>query len=129
MKKEYIFRDSDFKDESPSKTVENIKSILASVDIETEESWFETNVPYCYALRVTVKGTTFGVNGKGLTKAFALASGYGELMERLQLGYIGSRNVQKDGHYSVNDGQTVIVGSTALLQNTPDLYARESVRP
>ena len=128
MKKEYIFRDSDFKDESPSKTVENIKSILASVDIETEESWFETNVPYCYALRVTVKGTTFGVNGKGLTKAFALASGYGELMERLQLGYIGSRNVQKDGHYSVNDGQTVIVGSTALLQNTPDLYARLSAQ-
>jgi len=117
-------RDAEFKDDSPVKTVERIKSILASVGIETEESWSESNVPYCHSLRVRVKGTTFGVNGKGLTREFAHASGYGELMERLQLGYIGSRDVQKDGHFSVDSVQTVEVSAKKLLEDNPQRYAQ-----
>ncbi len=80
-------RDAEFKDAKPLETVNKIKRILHDNAIETEERWNESGVPYCYSLRVTVCGTTFGANGKGLTKEFALASAYGELMERLQLGY------------------------------------------
>ena len=83
---EETLRDADFKDEKPVATVCRIKQILQALGIETREQWFDSSVPYCYSLRVSVVGTTFGVNGKGLTREFALASGYGELMERLQLG-------------------------------------------
>ena len=89
--------DARFKDCSPTATVERIISLLASYGIETEESWRETSVPYCHAMSVRVKGTLFSTNGKGLTKEFARASGYGELMERLQIGSIGKGGWQKDG--------------------------------
>ena len=78
--------DADFKDESPLKTVAHIKQILKDNGIETMETWVETSVPYCYVISIRVVGTTFVVNGKGLTKEFTLASGYGELMERLLKG-------------------------------------------
>lgn len=115
-------RDAEFKDERPLKTVEKIKGILKEHGIETEERWMESGVPYCYSIRITVSGTTFGTNGKGLTKEFALASGYGELMERLQLGYVGSQDVQKDGNYSVNDSQDEAVSAEALLQENRSWY-------
>lgn len=112
--------DADYKDESPLKTVEKIKEILSRYGIETDESWFESSVPYCYSIRVSVVGTGFGVNGKGLTKEFALASGYGELMERLQLGYVGK--VQKDGNYSTNDGLNEIIPAKVLLEQNRGWY-------
>lgn len=115
-------RDADFKDDSPLKTVERIKAILASHGIETEERWMESSVPYCYSIRVSIAGTTFGVNGKGVTKEFALASGYGELMERLQLGYVGADETQKDGSYSLNDSQSVRVSARELLERNRDWY-------
>ena len=80
--------DTNFKDDTPLNTVERIKKILRSYGIETEENWHESGVPYCYSLRVSVFGTEFGTNGKGVTKELALASAYGELMERLQIGGI-----------------------------------------
>lgn len=117
-----VFRDTDFKDESPLKTVEKIKKILNTYGIETTESWSEPTVPYCYSLRVSVVGTTFGTNGKGITKEFALASAYGEMMERLQLGYIGSDDVQKDGSFSVNDAQSTQVPAKDLLAKNHRWY-------
>lgn len=89
--------DARFKDARPLDTVEKIRSLLAEHGIETEEHWHETGVPFCYALCVSIRGTTFQVNGKGLTREFALASGYGELIERFQLGYIGTLEDQKTG--------------------------------
>ena len=80
--------DSKYKDDSPINTVNRIKGILKEYGIETIECWNDSGVPYCHSLRVSVFGTDFGVNGKGVTEELALASGYGELMERLQLGRI-----------------------------------------
>lgn len=117
-----MLRDAEFKDERPLKTVEKIKNILKTYGIETEETWYDSGVPYCYSIRVSVVGTTFGVNGKGLTKEFTLASGYGELMERLQLGYVGSKEVQKDGVYSVNDTQDRMVSARKLYETDPGWY-------
>lgn len=131
MENTYTFgstRDAEFKDESPLKTVEKIKSILKSQNITTTEHWHESLVPYCFSLRVTVDGTNFGTNGKGITKDFALASAYGELMERIQLGYIGSDEQQKDGHFSVNDVQNVTVPCTELLERNLGWYELLSKR-
>ena len=89
--------DTAFKDDSPLKTVERIKHILKTYGIETEEQWNNSGVPNCYSVSVSANGTVFGTNGKGVTKELALASGYGEFMERLQLGRIFKSDQQKDG--------------------------------
>ena len=115
-------RDDIFKDAKPLDTVDTIKAILNKYNIETDEHWYESGVPYCYSLRITVKGTTFGTNGKGLTKEFALASAYGELMERLQLGFLGKLELQKDGNYSVNDGLSQVVSAKDLFQKNKNWY-------
>ena len=95
-------RDTEFKDASPLATVERIKSILAANGIATEEHWNESGVPYCHSMILRVSGTAFSVNGKGLTRELAMASAYGELIERLQLGFIGKFDVQKDGHHTAD---------------------------
>lgn len=120
--------DAKFKDESPLKTVANIKSILRRYGIETQEIWHETQVPYCHAITVKVVGTNFSVNGKGLTREFTLASGYGELMERLQLGRLSSQEVQKDTDSVLSSGKAVPCSAKELLLNAPDRYARLSAR-
>ncbi len=116
------FLDADFKDESPLKTVEKIKSILHSCGIETVEEHLDSSVPYCFSLRVTVNGTIFGTNGKGITEEFSIASAYGEMMERLQLGYIGVNEMQKDGTYSVNDSQNVTLPAEELYPKNKKWY-------
>ena len=121
--RENRLRDGEFKDASPEETVERIKGILAANGIETEERWGESGVPYCHFIRVNVVGTTFGTNGKGLNRAFALASAYGELMERIQLGFLGDKTVQKDGSYSVNDTQSETVPAGRLWAENGNWYA------
>lgn len=70
------------KDESPQKTVENIKSKLAKLDISPKEIW-STKTSNLYSVRLVYLGRQMA-EGKGTTKDYALASGYGELIERLQ---------------------------------------------
>lgn len=88
--------DERFKDSSPEKTVEKIRGILASYGIETKEVWYDSNVKNCYSVRVSVKDAEFGANGKGITKELALASGYAELMERMQAGFLIRRYFRED---------------------------------
>lgn len=80
--------DEKFKDCSPEETVNHIKNILNKYGIETEEIWQEPVAKSCYTVRVVLKGTQTGQNGKGMTKAFARASGYAELMERMVSGFL-----------------------------------------
>lgn len=116
--------DARFKDASPLATVEKIKELLASYGIETYEVWHETSVPYCFALSVKIRGAVFSVNGKGMTREFALASGYGELMERLQLGFTGATSLQKDGTTTLEDCNTQLTPPQALLAEARPRYQR-----
>ena len=121
--------DGMFKDAPPIKTVERIKAILKQYDIETEVEWNESSVPYCYSNRISIRGTVFGTNGKGLTPEFALASGYGELMERLQLGYVnGGSAMQKTGDASLGDNQNERVSGETLLERNKKWYEIYSQR-
>ena len=74
--------DEKFKDSSPVETVNKINSLLAAHGLRVTEHWSYSDVANCYALRVTVDGTAFGTNGKGVTKELANASAHAELMER-----------------------------------------------
>lgn len=73
-----------YKDCSPQTTLEKIESILADCKISTEKLWSQENGYGSSSLRIVIKGTDIGQNGKGMNRKFALASGMAEFMERLQ---------------------------------------------
>jgi len=78
-----------YKARNPRQTIELIKGILREnrlgvreVDIsERDRVFFACHV---HLTDPTGKKVYFGSNGKGMTREYALASAYGELMERLQ---------------------------------------------
>ncbi len=78
--------DEQYKDAAPEETVARITAILQTLGITPEESWLETGVPHCYSCHVIDAASHLGTNGKGVTKALARASAYGEFIERLQSG-------------------------------------------
>ena len=80
MKKKY-------KDRFPQETIHEIRDFLANMGILLrEQSWCKYDF---YACRLTMSNSglscfDIGTNGKGRTYEYALASGYGEFMERFQ---------------------------------------------
>lgn len=99
-----------FKDKTPTKTVAEIRDILFQNDITViEKEWHNSSNCY-HSLTLGVAETSFSVNGKGVTPGLALASAYGELMERLQnmsvfrlLHDFSDRNFVKNGFYYAPD--------------------------
>lgn len=73
-----------FKDDHPLNTISRIKKKLEKINISVCECWKNENLIHTFSLRLSIEGTRFGVNGKGITPDLARASAYGELMERLQ---------------------------------------------
>ena len=82
---------SKHKDRDPRQTVEAIRAKLASMGVETELIWTSHQFGGTWSNRVTITGTGMGTNGKGTTREYAMASGYAELMERIQNKAIGHR--------------------------------------
>lgn len=78
--------DEKFKDASPEATVEKITDILKSINIEVTEYWNDSGLENCHSLMLRAGKGFPTANGKGITKAFARASAYGEFIERLQSG-------------------------------------------
>lgn len=76
--------DREYKDETPLNTINNIRKILADIGLMTTESNWKNSAEGFYSVSVSIEGTNISSNGKGTTAQFALASAYGELMERLQ---------------------------------------------
>lgn len=109
-------------------TVVKIKNILKSYGIETVEKWGNSGVPYCHAMSIKIPGTLFSVNGKGLTKEFTLASGYGELMERLQLGFVNGSSGKQDGDNSMEADLWKLVSAKELLESNRKWYEKLSER-
>lgn len=87
-----------YKARPPEETIRLIRSILDKNGIKTEVKQFRYN-SYLYSCRVYITNGklgqyNLGCNGKGITKEYALASGYAELMERIQnhvIGYEGQK--------------------------------------
>lgn len=79
---------SRYKECNPKDTVERIKIILSELKIQTSVQWYD-NIGADFSCRVRIINENInlfdiGTNGKGMTKAYALASAYAEFMERLQ---------------------------------------------
>lgn len=111
------FPDTACKDAHPADTIQRIKQILSSRGIETKEQWNESGVPFCHSVHIQITGTPFGTNGKGVSRELALASGYGELMERLQIGYLVKTDVQKAAPAEDIPGKETIMELNALLSS------------
>lgn len=75
----------------PEETVFLLQTILKEMNVEVTETWQEKSSIGTYALRLDFKGTKIGSNGKGTTKAYALASAYAEFFERYQNDIMGPR--------------------------------------
>lgn len=73
-----------YKEVAPEKTVEKLIGILNSQGIEVEEKWVEKSEINTHSMRLTLKGTNVGTNGKGVSREYARASAYGEFFERYQ---------------------------------------------
>lgn len=77
-----------YKAASPTETVQRIKRLLADVGIKVKEETRSLK-DLVYSARITITNglieeLDLGSNGKGVSPEYALASGYAELMERLQ---------------------------------------------
>lgn len=81
---------TNYKEKLPSETVSYLRDILDKLNIKTEEKWHSSKLANTYSLRLSIKNTTIGSNGKGITKDFARASAYGEFFERLQNNHMGT---------------------------------------
>ena len=75
------------KDRTPEETVRKCKSILDDLGITVKEKWFKSADCF-FSVCLCINGSNVGVNGKGSSPGYALASGYGELLERLQNQYL-----------------------------------------
>lgn len=77
------------KDRNPKDTLVNIRHILDGLGLFlTEEQGWSHASDHCYSVRVSDAALPLATNGKGVTPLYALASGYGEFMERLQNGFL-----------------------------------------
>lgn len=85
-----------YKETTPMNTVLKLKKILADMDIELEEDWLPVSSIGTYSLRVTIKGTAMGTNGKGVSKEYAMASAYAEFFERYQNNFYDMCCIQAD---------------------------------
>lgn len=73
------------KDAAPDDTIRKIRNIISDLGLLVTEKWFES-VNGIYSVLLQSVSTRFTTNGKGTSQQYALASGYGEFMERLQNG-------------------------------------------
>ncbi|MBO4760357.1 MAG: YcaO-like family protein [Bacteroidales bacterium] len=76
---------------SPEETVFNIRRILHGLGIVINEKSYSKDGLYACRLTINNEGLSrlnIGTNGKGRSYEYALASGYAELMERLQCGLL-----------------------------------------
>ena len=79
------------KDACPKDTIRKITQILKRAGMSIEEVSWEHPVPHVWSVHVRESQChALCVNGKGTTKALALASALGEFMERLITGYFFS---------------------------------------
>jgi ribosomal protein S12 methylthiotransferase accessory factor len=96
---------SNHKDIKPEQTIHTARVILAELGIYLQEKNWTRVGANCHSVRLEdmaynqVGAVAVGTNGKGTTPLFALASAYGEYLERLQNNYLYYQ------HYGLMSGQ------------------------
>lgn len=114
-----MFNYDKFKDARPEDTVNRIKTLLADIGLNPHVEWVESEYEEALSNRITLFPTSLGTNGKGTSKAYTLASGFAELIERMEngllmIGYNSPRLLKSFGFaYSPDE---VTVSAEALAE-------------
>lgn len=97
-----------YKDSFPEITIRKIADILSDFGVQLEEEWHEP-IDGIFYVTVYCKNTDLTSNGKGSDRMYALASAYGEFIERFQnllmfrdndYNFLKSRKLFYDDKYS-----------------------------
>lgn len=83
-----------YKDDDPRDTIFRIQEILNRAGLFTVMEWADTNSEGAFSNRVSLYPSALGTNGKGTDRLYASASGYAELMERIQNAILSLSNVR-----------------------------------
>ncbi len=129
-----VLQERRYKEVTPEETVAKVKKILDEIGIEVEEKWTDKSSVDTYSLRICIKGSDVGQNGKGMTREFAMASGYAEFLERLQNGLFRFRmekpteelpfiNVPDEKYFSIDE---YIGKDNSYLQNILKQNSKEN---
>jgi ribosomal protein S12 methylthiotransferase accessory factor len=74
-----------YKMDSPSNTVNRIRTIFNKMDLMTYEEYWKDVEGRIFSCGISLEGTKYlKTLGKGMSRSYCLASGYGELIERIQ---------------------------------------------
>jgi len=73
-----------YKDELPIKTINKARELLGRLGLLTVEKVWRNSVKGFHSVSIIIENTDIITNGKGTSPEYALASAYGEMMERLQ---------------------------------------------
>ncbi len=89
---------SKHKERSPRETVFEIKRILNEAGLFPVMQWGVQAYTGARSNRVTLYPTTIGQNGKGTDELYASASGFAELMERMENSWLGQKTIPEELH-------------------------------
>lgn len=74
---------SKYKERTPQETIFTIRRILNDIGLFTVQDWVDDAYEGAKSCRVSIYPTVLGTNGKGTDVVYSTASGYAELLERL----------------------------------------------
>lgn len=96
-----------YKEVEAIKTIDRLRRILNKKGIIVEEKWMEKSLADTYSLRLVIKGTDIGTNGKGITRELASASAYAEFFERFQNRALGSWQLDENAEFFVSKDERI----------------------
>lgn len=80
-----------YKERTPEETIYEVQGILSRIGVYPVLRWTGECREGFYSNRITLYPTNIGTNGKGTDDLYSTASGYGELMERMENGMLFDR--------------------------------------
>ena len=112
-----------FKERTPQETIHTIDQILGKMGLLPVVNWIDAEYDGALSNRVSIYPSSPGTNGKGTDQAYALASGYAELIERIQNGMLSlsreSPELQKEGGFVRSPDEVEVSAETVALQDDP----------
>ena len=90
---------SKYKERMPQDTIFEIRRILNEMGLFPVQTWTNSAYEGAKSCRVSIYPTKLGSNGKGTDVLYSTASGFAELMERMNNGLLTIRD-RRDSFYS-----------------------------
>ena len=126
-----LLSEKHYKEVDAKITVSKLKQILRQKGIEVEEKWMKKSLVDTYSLRLNIKGTNIGTNGKGITKELAEASAYAEFFERFQNRALGQWKLEEKRDFlitkdeKIQDSKEIVCNHTVFMESYFDKLGKK----